>query len=419
MTRKTFEEFPIAPVFLGRHGRDGNPAALAQRGPRCPGHPCLGSGSKDVDARVKPAHDGGNAASRRDVLRASGAIFASGVLRGTGGFTQHAQAQAVTVEPAAITPALVQAAGKEGKLAFYTAMDLPVAEKFGKAFEARYPGISVRVERSGAERVFQRIGQEMESRIHAVDVVNSADAAHFIVWKRNGWLDSYLPEEVARHYPAAFYDPDGLWVTTRVWLSSVGYNTNLVRPEDAPKSFADLLDTKWTGRMVKAHPAYSGTIMTATFQIVRELGWGYLEKLAKQKVLQVQSSTDPPKKLALGERAVMADGNDYNLIQLKEAGQAVEVVYPAEGTPLVAGPSAIFKSAPNPNAARLFQNWLHSLEAQQLLVDFARQHSAHPQVREKPGAHKLNDIKTWKDDPAGVEKASEEIKTRYAQLFKV
>ena len=61
---------------------------------------------------------------------------------------------------------------------------------------------------------------------------------------------------------------------------------------------------------------------------------------------------------------------------------------------------------------------LHSL-SQQLLVDFARQHSVHPQVRGKPGARKLNDIKTWKDDPAGVEKASEEIKTRYAQLFKV
>jgi hypothetical protein len=139
-------------------------------------------------------------------------------------------------------------------------------------------------------------------------------------------------------------------VTTRVWLSSLGYNTNLVKPEEAPKSFADLLDPKWMGKMVKAHPAYSGTIMTATFQIVREFGWQYLEKLAKQKVMQVQSSTDPPKKLALGERAVMADGNDYNLIQLKEAGQPVEVVYPAEGTPLVTGPSAVFNSAPNPNA---------------------------------------------------------------------
>jgi iron(III) transport system substrate-binding protein len=159
--------------------------------------------------------------------------------------------------------------------------------------------------------------------------------------------------------------------------------------------------------------------MTATFQIVREFGWPYLEKLAKQRVMQVQSSTDPPKKLALGERAVMADGNDYNLIQLKEAGQPVEVVYPTEGTPLVTGPSAVFKSAPNPNAARLFQNWLHSLEAQQLLVDFARQHSVHPLTKEKPGARRLDEIKLWKDDPAGVEKSSEEIKARYAQIFRV
>jgi ABC-type Fe3+ transport system substrate-binding protein len=314
---------------------------------------------------------------------------------------------------------LIDAARKEGRVAFYTAMDLPVAEKLGKAFETEFSGISVRVERSGSERVFQRIGQEMSSRIQAVDVVNSADAAHFIVWKRNGWLASCLPEEVARHYPSAYYDPDGLWVTTRAWLSSLCYNTNLVKPQDAPTSFADLLDPKWTGRMVKGHPAYSGTIMTATFQIVRELGWSYLEKLARQRVMQVQSSTDPPKKLALGERAVMADGNDYNVIQLKEAGQPVEVVYPAEGTPLITGPTGIFASAPNPNAARLFQIWLHSRDAQQLLVDFVRQHSVHQLVRPKPGSRKLADIKHWKDDPAGVEKATEEIKTRYAQLFKV
>ena len=192
-----------------------------------------------------------------------------------------------------------------------------------------------------------------------------------------------------------------------------------MKPEDAPKSFADLLDPKWAGKMVKGHPAYSGTIMTATFQIVRELGWDYLEKLSKQRVMQVQSSTDPPKKLALGERAVMADGNEYNLIQLKERGQPVEVVYPSEGTPIVTGPTAIFKSAPNPNAARLFQSYLHSREGQQLLVDFARQHSVHTQVDEKPGTRKLSDIKLMKDDPAGVEAQAEEIKARYAKLFKV
>ena len=129
--------------------------------------------------------------------------------------------------------------------------------------------------------------------------------------------------------------------------------------EDAPKSFADLLDPKWAGKMVKAHPAYSGTIMNATFQIARDLGWEYLEKLAKQRVMQVQSATDTPKKIALGERAIMVDGAGYLVIRDKEAGKPVEVVYPAEGTPLATGPSVVFKAAPNPNAARLFFNWMH------------------------------------------------------------
>ena len=139
-----------------------------------------------------------------------------------------------------------------------------------------------------------------------------------------------------------------MFASFRVSLSAIGYNTNLVKAEEAPKSFADLLDPKWMGKMVKAHPAYSGTIMTATFQIVRELGWGYFEKLARQKVMQVQSATDTPKKLALGERAVMVDGGEYNLIQLKEAGQPVEVVYPTEGIPLVDRPERRLQECPQP-----------------------------------------------------------------------
>ena len=156
---------------------------------------------------------------------------------------------------------------------------------------------------------------------------------------------------------------------TRILVSPIAYNTDLVKKEDAPKSFADLLDPKWAGKMVKAHPAYSGTIMNSTFQVARDLGWDYFEKLAKQRVLQVQSATDTPKKIALGERAVMVDGAGYLVIRYKEEGKPVEIVYPDEGTPLATGPSAVFKAAPNPNAARLFQNWMHGREASRYLVD--------------------------------------------------
>ena len=97
-----------------------------------------------------------------------------------------ASVKAAAPPASAITPALIEAAKKEGKVVWYTSVDLPVAERVAKTFEAKYPGIALRVERTGAERVFQRIGQEYASRIHAVDVVNSSDAAHFIVWKRDG-----------------------------------------------------------------------------------------------------------------------------------------------------------------------------------------------------------------------------------------
>ena len=87
----------------------------------------------------------------------------------------------------------------------------------------------MRVERSGGERIFQRIGQEYASNIHAVDVVNSSDAAHFIVWKRDGMLAPYVPEDVALHYPAEHKDPDGLFASWRIWLCVIGYNTKLVK----------------------------------------------------------------------------------------------------------------------------------------------------------------------------------------------
>jgi iron(III) transport system substrate-binding protein len=129
--------------------------------------------------------------------------------------------------------------------------------------------------------------------------------------------------------------------------------------------------------------------------------------------------TDPPKKLALGERAVMADGAEYVLALLKDDGKPVEPVYATEGTPLIVGPNGIFQAAPNPSAARLFQSFSFSPEVQQLIIDVGGLRSAHPQVKEKAGRKPLPQIKLMKDDPAGVEKTSDEIKARYTRLFRV
>ena len=163
----------------------------------------------------------------------------------------------------------------------------------------------------------QRIAQERSSNIHAADVVECSDMTALFAWKKEGWLASYVPADVAK-YPADYRDPDGFYATDRLTLSPIEYNTKLVKPEDAPKSFADLLDPKWKGKIVKAHPGYSGTIMTVTYEISRDLGWDYLKKLGQQQIMQVQSAADPPKKVVQGERPIAADGGEYLPLQMIE-----------------------------------------------------------------------------------------------------
>src|SRR4249919_2984961 len=132
--------------------------------------------------------------SRRDLLKlsaasAAGALFAEPL-------------RAAPPPAVAVTPALIEAARKEGKLSFYSALELNVAERVARTFEAKYPGMTVRVERSGAERIFQRIAQEQGSGIKAVDIANSTDPAHYLDRKKNEWLEPYMTEEVTRNFPA-------------------------------------------------------------------------------------------------------------------------------------------------------------------------------------------------------------------------
>ena len=319
------------------------------------------------------------------------------------------------VEPTPVTPELVAAATKEGSVVWYASEDAQLVAAVAKAFEAKYPGITAQGERNGAERNFQRVSQEYGSNIHAVDVITSSNPGPVLYWKSHDMLARFVPSDVAR-FPANQRDADGYYATDCLTLAVMGYNTKLVKPDEAPKSYADLLDPKWKGKMVKAHPSYSGTIVTATLAMSKALGWDYIEKLGKQQVMQVQSAIDPPRKLALGERAVMIDGAEASALQVQEQGGPITIVYPTEGTPAVPLNGVLMKEAPHPNAARLFYSFLFSKEAQQIFVQYGFR-SVNPDVAEPPTRKPFRDIKLLFTDPAEQEKAGEEIKSRYAQYF--
>jgi len=326
---------------------------------------------------------------------------------------------AAAIVPAAAqetTPQMLAAAEKEGKVVWYSSVDVKVAEEIKKLFQQQYPKIDMEVERSGSERVFQRINQEYQANIHNVDVVNSSDASHFLFWKQQKWLASHKPPDLAK-FPKDGYDPDGYYATWRATLNVMGYNTNLVKDADAPKGYKDLLDPKWKGKLVKAHPGYSGTALTGTYALVKALGWDYFEKLSKQGVQQLQSTTAPPKTIASGERAVQVDGNEYNMFIEIDKKSPVKIIYAVEGTPFVTSPTAVFAQAPHPNAARVLQNFLYTAKAQQILVDAGGARSLHPDVKEPANRTPLGKIKLLPDDPKGMLPQVNEIKKKYTAIF--
>ena len=131
--------------------------------------------------------------------------------------------------------------------------------------------------------------------------------------------------------------------------------------------------------------------------------------------MQVQSSTEPPKKLAQGERAVMADGNEYNVFLLRESGVPIEPVYAADGTTLIIGNAALLKNAPHPNAGRLFYHFMFTREAQQSNSDVGGLRSFHAEVKEKAGRTPLSQIKLLNSDPSKLD--AESIKKKYEEYF--
>jgi iron(III) transport system substrate-binding protein len=318
--------------------------------------------------------------------------------------------------PASAQDARVEAAKKEGKVVWYTSLALPTAEKIGKLFEAAYPGIKVEVQRTGSQRILQRVMQEMQANLKLVDVIHTSDAGHFVLLKEKKLLMKYSPAGIDA-FPAGFKDKDGYYFTLRATVNVIAYNTKLVPAAEAPKGWKDLLDPKWRGKMVTAHPGYSGVISTHVLALVQLYGWDYFKQLAQNKLMLVQSAVDPAGVVASGERQVAVDGGDYYYYQMKKKGNPIEVVYPKEGVPLVSSPTAIASFAPHPNAGKLFTDFTFTRELQQVMADSEGLYTGHPEVKYPTDKPKLSDLKLLTVDPEELEKRNEEIKSRFVEFF--
>ena len=198
-----------------------------------------------------------------------------------------------------------------------------------------------------------------------------------------GLACAYVPEDVAKFFPAEHRDPDGLYASSRIYVVSLAYNTGMVKRRRA-QGLHGSPAFEWMNRLVKAHPSYSGTIMTSTPDRA-DLGWDYFEKLARHKVMQVQSSSIRRTRSRSRTRR-LADATTSRH-PAKERGRPIEMSIP-EGAPLIVCPNAVLKTRPIPTRRGCSRaTFLGRRPAG--AVRFCRPAFRAPAVRRSPGAGRL------------------------------
>lgn len=285
------------------------------------------------------------------------------------------------------------AARKEGKVVWYVSMfDIGTAEQVAKAFEARYPGISVEVVRATAGVIYQRVLQESQAGVFADDVFSSTEEGHYLRFKDLKVIRPYVPvgaDKVVARFQ--HIDPDNDYQVASVGLMLLMRNTQKVSPAAAPKKWKDLLDPKWKDAIAFGHPAFSGYVATWVLSLTRLYGWDYFEQLAKQNPLIGRSANDAITELDSGERLVAA-GPDATTLKSKNKGNPIDLVYPEDGSVFMTAPSAILAKAPHPHAAELFMDFFMTKEYSQVLVKNGFS-PLRPDVAPPTGLRPLSDVK--------------------------
>jgi iron(III) transport system substrate-binding protein len=325
--------------------------------------------------------------SRRDVIK-TGSALALGTAVGSGG----AQAQRSV---SAREKELYELAKKEGEVTWYTAhSNDTTAQALGRDFEAAFPGIKANVVRTTAQVAYQRLTQEQKAGAMQVDVFSSTDIGHYVALKEKSLLEKYVPDNGSKVIEVyKNYDPDGFYTVTSAGLIGIAYNTAKLKEADAPKNWTDLTDPKWKDKIALGHPGFSGYVGTWVVSLKKLYGWGFFETLAKNNPQIGRSINDTVTMLNAGERIVAGSGPNGTAMESAGKGNPLAMIYPPDGTVLIIAPSGIPKGVKHPNAAKLFMEYLLTVEASKIWVAHFNE-SMRPEVKPLGGAKSAADVKT-------------------------
>jgi ABC-type Fe3+ transport system substrate-binding protein len=265
---------------------------------------------------------------------------------------------------------LETAARQEGSVTWYTGLIVnQISRPLAEAFEAKYPGIHVNYARaSNTDTTLKLLNEARAHRVQAdvFDVTSGIDpllAAHVVApWS----------PPTAAHYPAVLKDPNGYWTATNLYFLTVAYNTNLVKPADAPQTFQDLLDPRWKGQMVWSSelavqdaPGFIYNLLTV---MGHDKAMDYLHRFAAQDPVAVAASPRAVlDQVISGEHALALQV--YNHHVAISQGQGAPVAW-VKMQPLLSlfNIMGITEGAPHPNAARLFEQWVLSADGQKVFA---------------------------------------------------
>jgi iron(III) transport system substrate-binding protein len=323
-----------------------------------------------------------------------------------------AAAAAAAAGPFTPDPVDLAAAKKEGGVTWYTSTPVATAQKIATMFQQE-TGIKVELFRSGGSAVLRRFMQESDARRTVADVLTISDPAAAGALVKRDQLVAFRPRNFDK-VPDAAKDPKGLHVAQRLNLIGIVVRTDKV--VDPPKTWTDLTDPKWKGKMVMPDPSFTAIQLMVVGALSQKYGWDFYRKLRANDTMIVQSHQQVSETLTRGERVVAAEAVDSYTWLARQAGHKVQTIFPADGAFTVAAPTMVIKSAPHPNAAKALAEFMISDEVQKLFPGEGI-YAARSDVSPPPGNPPLSSIKLLPIDYGAVDREAKSLKNRFNEIF--